>query len=179
MKALVATFIVMLVLLQSLGSQSYETRFSKPLGQVLQEISNQFNIKLSYDIDTVGKVVPYADFRIRPYSVEESLNNVLALFDYKFVKQNNNSYKLRSYEYMRRTPADGAKMLAWLNGLYPDSISWENRRACLKKEIREKLQIDQIMAQRVKNVKPILSKVRKYNGYNVQKIGRASWRGRV
>ncbi len=168
MKALVATFIVMLVLLQSLGSQSYETRFSKPLGQVLQEISNQFNIKLSYDIDTVGKVVPYADFRIRPYSVEESLNNVLALFDYKFVKQNNNSYKLRSYEYMRRTPADGAKMLAWLNGLYPDSISWENRRACLKKEIREKLQIDQIMAQRVKNVKPILSKVRKYNGYNVQ-----------
>ena len=51
-------------------SQSFETKFSKPLGQVLQEISSRFNVKLKYDADTTGKVVTYADFRIRPYSVE-------------------------------------------------------------------------------------------------------------
>ena len=62
-------------------SQSYENCFSKPLAQVLQEISTRFNVKLIYNVDTAGKVVPYADFRIRPYSVEESLSNVLALFD--------------------------------------------------------------------------------------------------
>lgn len=168
MKALFTTSIALFALFQILASQSYETRFSKPLGQVLHEISKQFNVKFNFDIDTIGKVVPYADFRIRPYSVEESLSNVLSLFDYKFVKQNNNSYKLRGYEYMRRTPADGAKMLNWLNGLYPDSASWEARRTCLKKEIRKSLQIDNLMAQRVKSPKPILSKVRKYNGYTVQ-----------
>ena len=151
----------------SVAAQSYETQFAKPLGQVLNEISTRFNVKLKYDIDTVGKVVPYADFRIRPYSVEESLTNVLSLFDYKFLKQDEKTYKLKVYEYPRRTPEDGAKLLAYLNTLYKDTTEWNARKACLKKEVREKLQLDPIMAQRV-NSKPILSKIRKLNGYSVQ-----------
>ncbi|MHB9141504.1 MAG: DUF3826 domain-containing protein, partial [Paludibacter sp.] len=151
----------------SVAAQSYETQFAKPLGQVLNEISARFNVKLKYDIDTVGKVVPYADFRIRPYSVEESLTNVLSLFDYKFVKQDEKTYKLKVYEYPRRTPEDGAKLLAYLNTLYKDTTEWNARKACLKKEVREKLQLDPIMAQRV-NSKPILSKIRKLDGYSVQ-----------
>lgn len=148
-------------------SQSYETQFAKPLGQVLQEISTRFNIKLKYNVDTAGLVVKYADFRIRPYSVEESLTNVLSLFDYKFVKQGNDLYKIKAYEYPRRTPEDGKKMLAYLNTLYSDSAQWNQRSACLKKEVREKLQIDPILAQRV-HAKPILSKIRKYDGYTAQ-----------
>lgn len=148
-------------------AQSYETQFAKPLGTVLQEISTRFNVTLKYDADTTGKVVPFADFRIRPYSVEESLTNVLSLFDYKFAKQDEKTYKIKVYEYPRRTPEDGKKMLAYLNSLYKDSAEWNVRKACLIKEVREKLQIDPILKKRVSS-KPILSKIRKYDGYSVQ-----------
>ena len=80
------------------AQNTFEGQFTRPLGEVLQEISTRFNVRLAYDIDTVGKKLPYADFRIRPYSVEESLTNVLAPFDYKFVKQNATLYKLKKYE---------------------------------------------------------------------------------
>lgn len=151
----------------SAHSQSYETQFAKPLGTVLEEIGTRFNVKLKYDADTTGKTVTFADFRIRPYSVEESLTNVLSLFDYKFAKQDEKTYKIKAYEYMRRTAEDGTKMLAYLNTLYKDSTEWNARKACLKKEVREKLEIDHILKQRV-NSRPILSKIRKYDGYSVQ-----------
>jgi hypothetical protein len=158
---------LLLFITNSSYSQSYETQFSKPLGTVLQEIENSFKVKLKYDADTTGKVVPFADFRIRPYSVEESLTNVLSLFDYKFAKQDEKTYKIKGYEYPRRTPEDGTKMLAYLNTLYKDSTEWNARRACLRMEVREKLQIDPILKKRV-NSKPILSEIRKYDGYSVQ-----------
>ena len=147
---------------------TYEDRFARPLNEVLADIQTRFNIRLKYDIDTVGKVLPYADFRIRPYSVEESLTNVLAPFDYKFVKQSGNLYKLKAYEYPRRTETDGEKLIAYLNTLYTDKASWEERKACLRKEVRMRLGIDSLMKKRVDNPKPILSKIRKYNGYTVQ-----------
>ncbi len=157
-------------------SQSYETQFAKPLNKVLDGISELFNVRLKYDIDTVGKVVTYADFRIRSYSVEESLNNVLSLFDYKFTKQDDKTYKLKPYEYMRRTPEDGTKLLAYLNSMYQDTVSWNARKACLKKEVRELLKIDEALAKRVK-AQPILSKIRKYNGYSVQNFAQETLPG--
>jgi hypothetical protein len=152
---------------KSSEAQSYETRFSKSLSRTLGEIETRFQVKLKCEVDTVGKIVPFADFRIRPYSLEESLANVLAMFDYKFVKQDNKFYKIRAYEYARRTPEDGKKMLAFLNTLYVDSSTWKSRKDCLRNEVREKLQVDNILQKRV-GAKPLLSEVRKYNGYSVQ-----------
>ncbi|CDD83124.1 putative uncharacterized protein [Bacteroides sp. CAG:462] len=149
------------------AQNTFEGKFTRPLGEVLEEISTRFNVRLAYDTDTVGKTLPYADFRIRPYSVEESLTNVLAPFDYKFVKQSDTRYKLKRYEYARRTDADGEKLLNYLCTLYTDKASFEQRKAVLKKEVRERLQIDKYLAQRTGS-EPILSKVRKYDGYTVQ-----------
>lgn len=146
---------------------TYETQFARPLNAVLTDIQNRFGIRLKYDIDTVGKVVSYADFRIRPYSVEESLANVLSPFDYKFVKQKGNMYKLKAYEYPRRTDADGEKMLAYLNTLYADKQAFGLRADSLRKEVRRRLGVDALLAQCVES-KPILSKVRKFDGYTVQ-----------
>ena len=148
-------------------AQSFENQFSKPLGKVLQEIGEKFHVCLKYNVDTTGKVVPYADFRIRPYSVEESMTNVLSLFDYKFVKQNDKYYKIKNYEYPRRTTEDGVKFLAYLNNLYHDTAEWNVRKSCLQKEVRERLQLDAVMAKRVDS-KPIFSKIRKYYNYSVQ-----------
>ncbi|MBV5282917.1 MAG: DUF3826 domain-containing protein [Paludibacter sp.] len=163
----IGLFILFTCFLVTTNAQSYETQFSKPLGQVLQEIGTRFNIKLKYDADTTGKVVTFADFRIRPYSVEESLTNVLSLFDYKFAKQDEKTYKIKAYEYPRRTPEDGKKMLAYLNTLYKNSAEWNTRREALRREVREKLQIDSALAKRVQS-KPILSKIRKFDSYSVQ-----------
>lgn len=148
---------------------TFENQFARSLSNVLNDIQHRFGVRLQYEIDTVGKVLPYADFRIRPYSVEESLTNVLTFFDYKFVKQGDKTYKLRSYEYPRRTDEDGKKMLAYLNTLYTDKQTWEERSACLRKEVRERLGIDTLLKQCVSS-KPILSKVRKFDGYTVQNM---------
>ena len=167
MKRILFTMLLAASLSAEAQTQTYETEFARPLNEVLTDIQNRFGVRLKYDIDTVGKVLSYADFRIRPYSVEESLTNVLAPFDYKFVKQKGNMYKLKAYEYPRRTDADGEKMLAYLNTLYTDQQSFQLRADSLKKEVRQRLGIDTLLAQCVKT-KPILSKIRKFDGYTVQ-----------
>ena len=43
-------------------------------------------------------------------------------------------YKLKAYEYPRRTDADGEKMLAYLNTLYADRQAFELRVDSLKKK---------------------------------------------
>ena len=149
------------------SQQVYENRFERPLSDVLEDISERFDVRLSYDIDTAGLILPYADFRIRPYSLEESLTNVLAPFDFKIINQNDKLYKVKTYEYARRTPEDGEKMLSYLLSLYSDKESWEKRKVCLQREVRENLGIDSLLSKRVQS-KPILSKVRKFDGYSVQ-----------
>ncbi len=150
------------------SAQSYETKFVRPLHDVLNDIATRFDVRLKYDIDTVGRVLPYADFRIRPYSLEESLTNVLSPFDYKYVKQSDKVYKLKRYEYARRTEADGEKLLAYLNGLYAGKDAWEKRREVVRREVRQYLELDEMLAKTVKGAKPILSKIRKFDGYTVQ-----------
>ena len=58
-------------------------------------------------------------------------------------------------------------MLAYLNTLYTDQQSFQLRADSLKKEVRQRLGIDTLLAQCVKT-KPILSKIRKFDGYTVQ-----------
>lgn len=158
--------IVMLVF-PGFAQNTFENQYKRPLGDVLTEIGERFNIKLKYDVDTTGLILPYADSRIRPYSVEESLTNVLSPFDFKFVKQSGNKYKIKPYEYHRRTEADGKKLTAWLSSLYSDKASWENRRDSLKSEVRGLLGIDNYLDRRVEAA-PVFSKVRKFDGYTVQ-----------
>lgn len=167
MKTRSIIFGAMLAALPALAQNTFENQFRRPLGDVLTEIGERFQVKLKYDIDTTGLVLPYADSRIRPYSVEESLTNVLVPFDFKFVKQNDKTYKLKRYEYPRRTEADGRKLIAWLNSLYSDKGSWELRRDSVKRQVREYLTIDNALAQRV-DAKPVFSKIRKFDGYTVQ-----------
>ena len=46
----------MLGLSLSVQAQTYENQFSRPLGDVLNDIQSRFQVRLKYDIDTVGKV---------------------------------------------------------------------------------------------------------------------------
>lgn len=146
---------------------TWENQFKRPVSDILTEIKNRFHIQLKYNVDTIGKVIPFADSRIRPYSAEESLHNVLSYFDWVAVKQNETTYKIKSYEYPRRTASDGRKFIDYLNTLYSDRPSWEIRADQLRKEVRERLQIDRALSKRVKAA-PEFSKIRKFDGYTVQ-----------
>lgn len=148
-------------------SNTYGGHYTRPLGDVLQEIARRFNVRFRYAIDTVGLTLPYADFRIRPYSLEETLDNVLKPFDFTYEPQKGNSYKLRPYDYPRRIPADGEKLIAWLNSLYPDREAWEARKDSLKREVRERLGVDGILAQCVGDA-PVIGKPRNFDGYRVR-----------
>ena len=149
------------------GAQRYEDKFTRPLGDVLNDVSKRFNVKLKYNVDTTGLKLAYADFRIRPYSIEETLNNILAPFDFKPVKQNDRYYKIKPYEYPRRQADDGVKLINWLSSLYNDRSSWEARKDSLRREVRQLLGIDHLLPLCAQEA-PRYTKIRKFDGYSVQ-----------
>lgn len=158
---------VLLFCSMSAGAQTYEDRYTKPLGQVLNEVAARFGIRLKYNVDTTGLKLPYADFRIRPYSVDETLTNILTYFDFKPVKQKGNLYKVKPYEYPRRQPEDGAKLTAYLSSLYADRAAWEARRDTLRREVRARLGIDKLLPL-CSTAAPEYTAVRRFDGYTVQ-----------
>lgn len=156
-----------MLLSMSAGAQTFENKFTRPLSDVLNDVSARFGVRLKYNVDTTGLKLEYADFRVRPYSLEETLNNILSPFDFKAVKQNDKLYKIKPYEYPRRQPEDGQKMISWLTSLYSNKTEWEARRDTLRKEVRERLGIDKLLPLCSKE-KPEYSKIRKFDGYTVQ-----------
>lgn len=157
----------LMLLSMSAGAQTFENKYTRPLSDMLKDVSARFGVRLKYNVDTTGLKLEYADFRVRPYSLEETLNNILSPFDFKAVKQNDKLYKIKPYEYPRRQPEDGQKMINWLTSLYSNKTEWEARRDTLRKEVRERLGIDKLLPLCSKD-KPEYSKIRKFDGYTVQ-----------
>lgn len=149
------------------GAQTFENKYTRSLSDVLNDVSKRFGVRFKYNVDTTGLKLTYADFRIRPYSIDETLTNILSPFDFKPNKQNGNLYKIKPYEYPRRVPEDGKKMIAWLSSLYADKTAWEARKDTLRKEVRERLGIDKLLPLCSKEA-PEYTKIRKFNGYTVQ-----------
>ena len=164
-------YIIAALLLTSsaVNAQSYETQFTRSLSDVFEDVQKQFGIRLKYNVDTTGLKVPYADFRIRPYSVEETLKNICAPFDFVPWDQGKDVWKIKPYEYPRRKPEDGKKLIAYLNTLYSNKAQWETRKDSLRQEVRQCLGIDPLLEQsRAQKSKMQLGKNRKHDGYAVQ-----------
>lgn len=151
----------------TITAQTYEDGFERSLSDVLNDVQRRFGLRLKYDVDTTGLRLKYADFRIRPYSVDETLTNILAPFDFRPQKQREKYYKIKPYEYPRRTAADGEKLIPYLSSLYADKAAWEARRDTLRHEVRERLGIDPLLAA-CSDEPPLLGKKRKHDGYTVQ-----------
>ena len=149
------------------GAQTFEDKYTRPLNDILNDVSVRFGVRLKYNVDTAGLKLAYADFRVRPYSLEETLTNILAPFDFKAVKQNDKLYKIKPYEYPRRQPEDGKKLIPYLSSLYSDKAAWEARKDTLKKEVRARLGIDKLLPLCSKEA-PEYGKIRKFDGYTVQ-----------
>ena len=147
-----------------------DSRFARPLKDVLSDLEQRFGVKFRYGRDVVeGDTLEYADFRIRPWSLEETLQQVLLPFDYKAVRNSPNSYEIKRFEYARGVPADGRQKLDYLCTLYEDRESWEARKAVLRKELIHNAGLDVMPAR--PDSKPYLTPRRVYDGYYVQNIG--------
>ena len=87
-------------------AQTFETKYARALGDVLNDVAKRFDVRLKFNVDTAGLKLDYADFRVRPYSLEETFDNILKPFYFYALKQNGNLYKIRKYEYPRRQASD-------------------------------------------------------------------------
>ena len=163
-----------------LNAQTYETQYRRPVSEVMKDVAKRFNVKFKFDsnVDTAGVTLTYADFRIRSYSLEQTLENICKHFDWNWWKQSGNLYKIKLYEYPRRHEDEGRQMLDYLSSLYHNKLEWESRRDSLRREVRQRLELDAFLDSCVviKDKKgnlqrPVtLSKVRKHDGYTTQNI---------
>ena len=161
-------------------SQKYENRFERSVTDLMNDVSKRFGVKFKFDknVDTIGKMMPYADFRVRPYSLEMTLDNICKYYDWNWWKQSGNTYKIKLYEYPRRHEAEGKMMLDWLSSLYNNKEQWEARRDTLRREVRQRLELDKFLDscnRKMVNgqwsmVNVQLSKIRKHDGYTTQNI---------
>ena len=166
-------------------AQTFETRYERPVHDLMNNVAKRFGVRFKFDsnVDTVGKRLPYADFRVRPYSLETTLDNICKYYDWNWWKQSGNVYKIKLYEYPRRHEQEGKLMLDYLSTLYHNKEEWEARRDSLRREVRQRLELDVFLdscvmttakpssAKRGGGERPVtLSKVRKHDGYTTQNI---------
>jgi hypothetical protein len=137
----------------------------------MKDVAQRFGVKFKFDknVDTVGVKLTYADFRVRPYSLEMTLDNICKHFDWNWWKQSGNLYKIKLYEYPRRHEDEGRMMLDYLSSLYNNKVEWELRRDSLRREVRQRLELDAFLDSCVLG-KALLSKIRKHDGYTTQNI---------
>ena len=171
-------FILFSIFFSPAGAQSYETQYERSVSDLMADVSQRFGVRFKYNVDTAGRRLPYADFRVRPYSLEATLDNICKYFDWNWWKQSGNLYKIKPYEYARRHEAEGQQMLDYLSSLYQDKEQWEVRRDSLRREVRQLLELDTFLdscvvvnGKKGRPQRPVtLSKIRRHDGYTTQNI---------
>ncbi len=145
-----------------------DNQFKKTLKEVLEDIQKKYGVKIKYDEKAVkDKWVTYADWRYRN-DVDETLRNVLSIFDMKVKKEQDKVYKLSDFEYYRWLPQEGWAELDRIAAQYNNLHEWEVRKEQLRTCIKEQLQLAALPQQ--PTLKPVLTPVRKFKGYTVQNI---------
>ncbi|MDI3321141.1 alpha/beta hydrolase family protein [Pinibacter soli] len=160
------TILFLVFFSQTFAQQNADEKYKKPLKQVLQEVQTKFNVRIKFDNKMVAdKWVSYADWRYRE-NVDATLANILTPFDMKVNKENDSTYKLKEYEYYRWSVEDGQKKLNELAALYNDKETWEKRKAILKQQMLEALEISPLPAKPAS--KTILANKRTLGDYTIE-----------
>jgi hypothetical protein len=151
-----------------LCAQTSDDAFRKPLKEVIADIESNFKVRIRYPEELVtGKWVTYAGWRFRP-DVEQTLANVLGSQDITFAKEGEGRYKLQSFQYHLKTPAEGRAQLNFLSQRYEDTAGWEKRRAELRACMLSALKLSPVPP--APRSKPILSNKRMMDGYSVENV---------
>ena len=162
---LVITF---LLLSFALFAQTSDSKFRKPLKDVITEIETRFQIHIRYPESLVkDRWVTYAEWRFRP-DAEKTMSNIFASQDITFTKEGEKKYKLQDFQYHLKTYEEGKEQLAYLSTLYHDAKSWEKRSAELKSCLLSSLKLSPLPAG--PSSAPIISNFRKMNGYTIENV---------
>lgn len=149
-------------------AQNADDGENEPLKQVLTEVAERFHVQIKYsDALVKDKVVSFAKWRIRPASVEKTLNNILTPFNISFPKTKG-VYQLRAFDYPRWTVEDGQEQLNYLASLYTDQASWEKRRNELRACMYSTLLLSPLPAMPAS--KPIVLPKRQMDGYTIENV---------
>ena len=164
--------LLLLLMAVTLGveAQTFDTQYRRPVSSVMGDVAKRFGVRFRFDADTTGLTLPYADFRVRPYSLEATLDNICKYFDWNWWPRGGGLYRISRYEYARRHVDEGRQMLSHLSGLYRNKEEWQQRRDVLRTEVRRLLGIDAFLDSCVQDARPVLSRVRKHKGYTTQNI---------
>jgi hypothetical protein len=169
MKYLKLIFIILLSSKLIVYSQTADQQYRRPLKEVFEDIQTIFKVRLKYSDDVVkDKWLTSADWRIRRYSLEKTLDNVLSPLDLMYVKESETTYKIKPYRYAQRPVEDGKEHCAYLSTLYADKSSWEIRKSELVKCMTEALGLSPM--PRKTNSKPIVTQKRIMDGYTIENI---------
>ena len=164
----VVIFVAMQMYSVCLG-QTADDQFRKPMKEVITELEKRFDVKIQYpDALVKGRWVTYADWRMRNYDIDKTLSNIFSSQDISYSKTGDRSYKLQAFQYHLKTVDDGKDQLQYLGTLYSDVTSWEKRKAELKACIISTLGLSQMPP--AASSKPIVTAVRKMNGYTIQNV---------
>ncbi len=147
----------------------YENRFTESLGDVLRGLEEQFGVQIQarfFQPDTVE--LSYASSRLRPYSLEESLDNISRALDLKYSKRGEGKYRIEPYEYYRRGVDDGRKLLEWLESKHRTLEEWDERRCDLLAQVRKMLDMESLYALLPDKCDVKLGKLRTFDGYTTQ-----------
>lgn len=151
------------------GQPGPANRFRRSLAGVLSGIEERFDVRIDcrkFSPDTLA--LDFAEMRIRPWSVSETLDEVTRPLDLKWSHRGGNRYRIEPYEYYRRTPEQGRRILEWLSAEYDDRESWERRRAAVLREARERLDMQPLYDSLAADPQVFLGEVRRFDGYTTQ-----------
>ena len=162
-------FLLLMFVLQISFAQTSDNAFRKPLKEAITEIESRFNITIQYPEQLVkDRWVTYANWRFRNYDLDKTLLNIFSSQDMSYNKTGDNSYKLQAFQYHLKTVEEGKEQLQYLSTLYHDAAGWEKRKAELRACLISFLGLSQMPS--APQSKPIMTAVRKMNGYTVQNV---------
>jgi dienelactone hydrolase len=168
MKINLLMFVLFLAFLGTASAQKPEDVYRKPLKEVLNDIQKKYNVKLQYSESIVkDQFVTYATWRYRT-EIEPTLINVLMPLDLVFEKTGENSFQISKFNYYQRPVEEGKKHLAQLLAAYPSLQLWETRKTELRKCFLEQLMLSPFPRKTPLN--PIITNIRKYDGYTVENV---------
>ncbi|WP_255578304.1 sugar phosphate isomerase/epimerase [Chitinophaga sp. sic0106] len=162
------TVFVLFACLKPATAQNSDDQFRKPLKEVLAAIEKKYQVKIKYaDTAVAGKWVTYADWKYRP-DVATTLSNILQPLEMKAKKESATQFKLGSYEYYRWPVEEGWAELDRIAAQYNTLQEWEQRKQDLKPCMLEALRLSPLPAAPA--VAPIVTPLRKYDGYTVENV---------
>ncbi|RYZ99824.1 MAG: hypothetical protein EOP47_15750 [Sphingobacteriaceae bacterium] len=158
---------VFLAICCSAKAQQPSDIYNKALKDVLTDVEKTFHVKVIYKGKLQDTTVKYATWRFTP-EVSHTLDNILYPLGLGYRELGKDTYLVTSYEYYRRSDAEGKKHLAELLTAYPDAVAFDKRKAALRKSMLMTLGINRFDKRTPLN--PIIRKKIKMEGYTVRNV---------